>query len=79
MPHLTISIFASGISTIPDFRIRARTGEIIIAPKIDEREGYTFGGWVVYRTEVYFPGDEIVVKGQAPGIGISTSAIWIQN
>ena len=72
-------VFRSGVSSIPDLKIRARTGEIIIAPNVDEREGYTFRGWVIYQTEVYFPGDEIVVKGQAPGLGIGTHAIWIQN
>ena len=65
------------VKTIPDIRIRAETGTIIIAPSLDaEREGYIFVGWQLYTTEFYFPGDEILIKGQLPGAGISASAIW---
>ena len=70
--------FSAEDKSIPDIRIRAETGTTIIAPSLDvEREGYIFVGWNVYKTEIYSPGDEIIVKGQMPGAGIDTSPIWI--
>ena len=76
-PIRYVIVFRTQVKTIPDIRIRAETGTIIIAPSLDaEREGYIFVGWQLYTTEFYFPGDEIPIKGQLPGAGISASAIW---
>ena len=76
-PIRYVIVFRTQVKTIPDIRIRGETGTIIIAPSLDaEREGYIFVGWQVYTTEFYYPGDEILVKGQMPGAGISASAIW---
>ena len=33
----------------------------------------------MYEGDLYYPGDEIVVRGQMPGAGISGTAIWKQN
>ena len=78
-PIFYIVSFRSGVKSIPDIKIREQTNNIIIAPDLDDREGYTFRGWVMYKTDVYIPGDEIVVKGQLPGTGIGGQAIWTEN
>ena len=71
-------VFNTGDTSIPNIKIQGKTNEKIIAPYLEkERQGYTFLGWKIYNTEVYYPGDEIVIKGQMPGIGISAKAIWI--
>ena len=76
-PIRYVIVFDSEVKSIPDIRIRGETGTIIIAPSLDaEREGYIFVGWKIYNTEIYYPGDEIIVKGQMPGLGIGASAIW---
>ena len=72
--------FNVGISSAQSIKILGKTKDIIIAPSPEvEREGYFFGGWKMYNTEVYFPGDEIEVKGQMPGIGIQAKEIWISK
>ena len=71
--------FITGITTIPNFKIKAKTGDILIIPDIDEkREGYIFVGWIFFGKN-YSAGDELIVEGQMPGSGISGKAIWIQN
>ena len=70
-------VFKTNVSTIPSIKIQGKTGEIIIAPNLENREGYIFIGWKIYNDQVYYPGDEILVLGQMPGIGISANAIWI--
>ena len=73
-------VFISGISSIPNIKISGQTGKKIIAPYLNNiREGYKFIGWSIYDSEVYYPGDEIVVKGQMPGFGITSKAIWALN
>ena len=69
-------VFQTLVSGIPNIKVKKRTGEFIFAPNIDDkREGYIFGGWIVYGNQ-YIPGDEILVEGQMPGLGISGKAIW---
>ena len=72
-------VFRTTVSTIPNIRMQAKTGEIIIAPNLENREGFTFLGWKIYNDQVYFPGDEIEILGQMPGLGIQISAIWIPS
>lgn len=79
-PLLYTIVFNIGIDSVPNIKIQGRTKEIIIAPSPEiEKEGYTFGGWIIYGTDIYYPGDEIEVKGQMPGQGISAKSIWIMN
>ena len=33
----------------------------------------------MYDSDIYYPGEEIIVKGQMPGMGISATAIWKMN
>ena len=73
-------LFITTVSSIPNIRIKAKTNDIIIVPNIDEkREGYIFLGWIIYETQFYKGGDEMIVEGQMPGLGISGKAIWIKN
>ena len=76
-PIRYVIIFSSGVKSIPNIRIIGETETIIIAPSLDvERERHIFFGWKIYDTDIYYPGDEIIVKGQIPGGGIGASAIW---
>ena len=79
-PLIYLITFYSGDKSIPNIRIRGETGGIIIAPSLEnKREGYTFIGWKMYGEDIYYPGDEIVVRGQIPGAGLTATAIWILN
>ena len=71
--------FNTGISAIPNIRIKAETKETIIVPNIEQkREGYKFIGWIILG-DFYNVGDEFFVEGQINGLGISGKAIWITN
>ena len=71
--------FITGVKTIPNLKIKAKTKDILIIPDINEkREGYIFVGWIIFENK-YNAGDEYLVEGQMPGLGISGTAIWIQN
>ena len=73
-------LFITHVSSIPNIRIKGKTNDIIIVPNINgKREGYDFIGWIIYENEFYKPGEELIVKGQEPGLGIEGSAIWIQK
>ena len=79
-PKTYVIIFKSGDNTNSNIKINGITGEAIIAPNLEnKREGYTFIGWKMYENEIYNPGDEIVVRGQMPGFGISGTPIWKLN
>ena len=72
-------VFQTGVSSIPNIRIKAKTNDIIIVPNLEEkREGYIFVGWNVLGNQYIF-GDEMIIEGQMPGIGISGKAIWIKS
>ena len=77
-PVTYVMVFKTGVNSNPNLKIRGQTGGFVIAPNIEEkREGFTFIGWLKYETDLYYPGDEIPVKGQMPGMGISGTAIWL--
>ena len=79
-PRDYIILFMTGVSSIKNIRINAKTKDIIIVPNINEkREGYIFSGWIIYESQYYKGGDEMIVEGQDPGLGISGKAIWIKN
>ena len=72
-------VFITGVTNIPNIKIKAKTKETILVPNIDEkREGYIFIGWTFFGKQ-YKPGDELIVEGQMPGLGISGKAIWIKE
>ena len=72
-------LFMTRVSSIPNIRLKAKTKEIIIVPNIEQnREGFTFIGWILNEKQ-YKPGDEFIVEGQDSGVGISGEAIWIKS
>ena len=72
-------VFITGVTAIPNIKIKAKTKETIIIPNIHEkREGYIFIGWNIFEIQ-YYPGDDYIVEGQVPPFGISGKAIWIKN
>jgi hypothetical protein len=72
-------LFMTRVREIPNIRIKGKTEEVISVPNIEEkREGFVFNGWNFEGIQ-YQPGDEFIIKGQDPGIGISAEALWIQT
>ena len=72
--------FNNLVNSAPNPRIQGKTNTKVLAPDVGvEREGYTFKGWSLYDNQIYLPGDEIIIRGQMPGIGISIKAIWAEN
>lgn len=69
-------VFDAGLTSNDDVRVKGKTDTTIIIPECTStKEGYTFGGWKKDDT-VYQPGDEYLVLGAKPGIGISFKAVW---
>lgn len=75
----TILFRAGTGKTADNVKIPGYTDETIIAPEMTAtKSGYTFAGWS-YEGETYMPGDEILVLGAAPGVGISVEAVWVKD
>jgi hypothetical protein len=75
-----VLVFNNLVSSAPNPRLQGETNTKILAPKVEvERNGYTFEGWSLYENQIYLPGDEIVIKGQLPGTGITIKAVWVPN
>ncbi len=73
--YYTISFKPSGNSA-DNIKIKGYTDTAITVPECNYvKEGYTFAGWQ-YQDTVCQPGDEFVIPGSKPGIGISFTAIW---
>lgn len=65
-------------------RVKGQTDTTIICPELTgTKSGYYFAGWQfdekvdgVTTSTIYQPGDEFLIKGASPGMGISLSAVW---
>ena len=65
-------------------RVKGQTDTTIICPEFTgTKNGYYFAGWQfdekvdgVTTSTIYQPGDEFLIKGASPGMGISLSAVW---
>lgn len=65
-------------------KIEGKTDTAIICPEFTgTKTGYYFDGWKfeekingVTQTAIYQPGDEFIIKGAKPGMGIYLSAVW---
>ena len=69
-------VFQTKVTGVSSIKIPGETGEAITVPEMTAtKEGYTFGGWTK-DGKVYMPGDEYVVEGAMPGLGIAFTAIW---
>ncbi len=76
-------VFKSGVSGIANKKIQGLTDSAIICPEL-ERSGYTLTGWKytdtsTKETSVYAPGQEFVIPGALPGLGISLEAVWTEG
>ncbi len=62
-----------------NIKVRGQTDTAITIPECTYvKEGYTFGGWQ-YKDTICQPGDEYVIPGAEPGMGISFKAVWIED
>lgn len=62
-----------------NLKVPGYTDEYIVAPEMNAaRNGYTFTGWS-YESKIYQPGDEMLVLGATPGLGISAEAVWVKD
>lgn len=72
-------VFVPGVSGAANIKVPGKTGETIKVPEMDaQREGYTFGGWT-YEDVIYQPGDDFLIKGALPGMGIALQAVWLKE
>ncbi len=74
--NYTVVFFAETGSGSDDIRIKGKTDTTITVPECAAaKEGYTFGGWKI-EDKIYQPGDEFLIVGAKPGVGISFKAVW---
>lgn len=73
-------VFNSGTGSSKDnIKIKGDTDTIIIVPECTAvKEGFKFSGWS-YDDKVYQPGDDFLIEGADPGLGISLKAVWTEN
>lgn len=69
-------VFSQGKSGKDNIIVKGDTDTTITVPEPTITvEGSTFGGWQ-YGDAIYQPGDEFLIKGAEPGIGIQLKAVW---
>ena len=72
-------VFNHNFSGSKDIKVPGDTGTTIKVPEPTEsKEGYTFAGWS-YDDKVYQPGDDFLIEGKLPGLGIQLKAVWVQD
>ena len=78
-PVQYVVVFKTKVSGTQNIKVPGATGDTIKVPEMTvENEGYTFGGWT-YDGKTYQPGDDFLIKGALPGVGIGLEPIWIAN
>lgn len=71
-------VFDPNIKGVDDIKVPGKTGETITVPDINtEKEGYTFGGWS-FGDKIYQSGDDFLIEGAKPGVGVFLDAVWIK-
>lgn len=71
--------FKPSSNAADNIKVSGCTDTAIIAPECDYvNEGYRFGGWQ-YNDTVIQPGDEYIIPGAKPGMGISFKAVWVPS
>ena len=70
-------VFKSGVSGIDNVKIKGDTDTAIQCPDI-ERDGYRLTGWK-FEDKTYKVGEDFVIPGAAPGLGISLDAVWTEE
>lgn len=78
-PKNYVVVFKSNNGKSETIKINGVTDTAIITPECTfTYEGYKFAGWQ-YGDTVYQAGEEFVVPGAAPGLGIALSAVWVED
>lgn len=71
--------FKPSSNAADNIKVSGYTDTAIIAPECDYvNEGFRFGGWQ-YNDTVIQPGEEFIIPGAKPGMGISFKAVWIPD
>ncbi len=69
-------VFKVNNGTSNTYKISGKTDETIIAPECTyKKNGYVFAGWN-YKGTIYQPGDEFIIPGALPGLGIQLTGVW---
>ncbi len=73
-------LFRAGTgNTADNIKVPGYTDETITVPELTAtKSGYTFAGWS-YNNVTYQPGDDFLIEGAAPGVGIAVEAIWVKG
>lgn len=72
-------VFNPKVTGVASIKIRGLTKTTIICPEVNcVNEGYTFAGWK-YEDKIYMPGDEFLIEGAMPGLGILLKGTWVPN
>lgn len=70
-------VFQTKVTGVSSIKVPGETGTTITVPEMTAtKEGYTFGGWT-YNGKTYMPGDDFLVEGAMPGMGISLAPVWL--
>lgn len=78
-PKTYTVVFMSGTGSSNTIKITGETDTAITVPECPyTKDGYTFGGWE-YEEVIYQPGEEFIIPGALPGLGIGLDAVWIEN
>lgn len=72
-------VFKVNNGTSELIKIAAETDSAIIAPECTATyDGYEFAGWS-YEDVIYKPGEEFIVPGALPGLGIMLTGVWVEE
>lgn len=87
-PNEYVIVFNGDTGKTDDiYRVPGKTDTTIICPEMTgTKSGYYFDGWKFTEkvdgqnvTTIYQPGDEFLIKGAKPGLGISLTAVWVKG
>ena len=74
--NYNVVFFANTKSDADDIRIKGKTDTTITIPECTAvKEGYKFSGWQI-GDDIYQPGDEYLIVGAQPGLGVFFNAVW---
>ncbi|MBR6386429.1 MAG: dockerin type I repeat-containing protein [Ruminococcus sp.] len=70
-------VFKSGVKGIDNVKLKGDTDTAVQCPDLD-RDGYRIAGWK-FEDKVYEVGEDFIIPGAAPGLGISLEAVWTEE
>lgn len=72
-------VFRVNNGTSNMIKISGETDSAIIVPECEyTKAGYKFAGWS-YNDDIYQPGEEFIVPGAMPGLGIMLTGVWVED